>query len=67
MTANWNDPRIDRFAWQTRRHFLKDSVGGIGALALASMLGQGATANPVDRAPGVINPMAPQASLCGKG
>ncbi|MFN9984023.1 MAG: DUF1501 domain-containing protein [Pirellula sp.] len=60
MTANWNDPRIERFAWQTRRHFLKDSVGGIGALALASMLGQGASADPVEGAAGVINPMAPR-------
>ncbi len=60
MTANWNDPRIEQIAWQTRRHFLKESVGGLGALALASMLGQGALADPPESPSGVINPLAPR-------
>ena len=60
MTANWNDPRIERMAWQTRRHFLKDSVGGIGAVALASMLGHRASAEPQEATSGVINPLAPR-------
>jgi hypothetical protein len=60
MTTNWNDPRIEQMAWQTRRHFLKDAIGGIGAVALASMLGQNASADPTDANSGVINPLAPR-------
>ena len=60
MTANWNYPRIEHMAWQTRRHFLKDSVGGIGAVALASMQGHRASAEPQEATSGVINPLAPR-------
>ena len=50
-------PQLDRLQHLTRRHFLRDSNAGIGAIALAGLLG-----NNADSAPGVIdNPLAPKA------
>lgn len=50
------DPRIERLALQTRRHFLRDSQLGVGALALTSLLGRDSQA-----ASGAeINPLAPK-------
>ena len=50
-------PQLDRLQHLTRRHFLRDSNAGIGAIALAGLLGNNASA-----APGVIdNPLAPKA------
>src|SRR5919204_6702325 len=48
-------PRLERLRLQTRRHFLKDSALGLGALALSSLLADEAAA-----APGVVNPLAPK-------
>uniref|UniRef100_A0A7C4QTN8 DUF1501 domain-containing protein n=1 Tax=Schlesneria paludicola TaxID=360056 RepID=A0A7C4QTN8_9PLAN len=33
-------PRLEHLQWQTRRHFLQSSGVGLGAIALASMLGE---------------------------
>jgi len=53
------NPYWQQLQARTRRQFLKDSHAGLGALALASLLGQGASAdssapNPAD------NPLAPR-------
>jgi len=56
------DPRIERIAWQTRRHFLRDALGGIGSIALASMLGQRCGADPAEAGSGVVDPLAPRAA-----
>jgi len=37
MKFAWNNPRVEQIAWQTRRHFLRDAVGGLGALGLATL------------------------------
>jgi hypothetical protein len=49
-------PELERLQLQTRRHFLKQMPVGLGALALASLLGESATAAPGE----VINPLAPR-------
>ena len=59
-TMTVTDPRVERLAWRTRRHFLKDSIGGIGAIALASMLGPRFPANSAEPAPGADDPLAPR-------
>lgn len=42
-------PELQRLSHQTRRHFLRDSSAGIGALAFASLLGSdGAAASPAE-------------------
>ena len=60
MTSSWNDPRVDNIAWQTRRHFLKYASGGLGALALTTMLQQENRAETTSTADGVVNPLAPK-------
>ncbi len=50
------NPYLDSLAHTTRRHFLKESAAGVGAIALSSLLGRNAMA-----APGTIaatNPLA---------
>jgi hypothetical protein len=50
------NPYLDSLAHTTRRHFLKESAAGLGAIALSSLLGRNAMA-----APGTIaatNPLA---------
>ncbi|MFM7412554.1 MAG: DUF1501 domain-containing protein, partial [Planctomycetota bacterium] len=54
------DPLLERIAWQTRRHFLKESPGGLGAIALVSMLGPGSGVEATQPAPGVVDPLAPR-------
>ena len=49
------DPRLDQVRHLTRRHFLRQSQAGIGAVALASLLGREGRAD----AP-VLNPLAPR-------
>ena len=56
------DPRIERIAWRTRRHFLRDSLGGIGSIALASMLGRSSGADPAEAGSRVVDPLAPRAA-----
>lgn len=65
MQPTSNDPRVEQIAWQTRRHFLKAATGGLGAVALTSLLQQesaacstGATLASDD---GVIKPLAVRA------
>ena len=48
--------RFQQARAQTRRQFLKDSHAGLGALALASLLGEGKAASPTAAA----NPLAPR-------
>ena len=60
MSEPWHDPRIERLAWQTRRHFLKDSFGGIGAIALTSLLGHGAVADRPEAAASITTPLTPR-------
>ena len=43
---------------QTRRQFFKDSVTGLGTIALASLLNEGRTAEPE---PNSVNPLRPKA------
>lgn len=38
MKLETYDPLVERIAWQTRRHFLQQASGGLGAVALASLL-----------------------------
>ena len=49
-------PRWEQLHLQTRRHFLKDSSLGLGALALSSLVTSEITAAPED----VVNPLAPR-------
>ncbi|QDV35887.1 DUF1501 domain-containing protein [Tautonia plasticadhaerens] len=51
------DPRTERLQHTTRRHFLKEMPVGLGAVALASMLGEGARG--ADRA-SLDAPLAPK-------
>ena len=52
-------PRIELLQAATRRHFLKDSAAGLGAVALAALLGDAAPADAA--APeGQVNPLAPK-------
>ena len=60
MSDTWNDPRVEHLAWRTRRHFLHHSAGGIGAIALASLLGEGAAADPGAATSDVVDPLAPR-------
>lgn len=52
------DPRLERLAQVTRRHFLRDAQLGVGGLALSSLLARDGEAAP-DAS--VINPLAPHA------
>ncbi len=49
-------PDSERLQLITRRHFLKSCQAGLGATALASLLGPEAAAAP----PGPVNPFAPK-------
>jgi hypothetical protein len=52
-------PRFERLQHLTRRHFLKESQGGLGAIALTSLLARDA---PADAAPSRSeDPLAPRA------
>ena len=56
-------PKLEILQAMTRRHFFKHSQAGLGAIALASMLGKDAPAGPV----AAVNPLAPKKSpLDGK-
>jgi len=48
------NPYLDSLAHTTRRHFLKESAAGLGAIALSAMLGRNAMAAPAMAA----NPLA---------
>jgi hypothetical protein len=50
-------PQLQNLQHLTRRHFLKQSQLGLGAIALSSLLSEGASAAPQDDA---INPLAPK-------
>src|SRR5262245_33302740 len=50
------DPRIEQLAGRTRRHFLRDSGLGVGALALSQLLA-GESRADVDS---TVNPLAPR-------
>ena len=47
-------PRLEQLHLQTRRHFLRDSSLGLGALALSSLAAGESTAAPED----IVNPLA---------
>jgi hypothetical protein len=49
-------PQLERLHLQTRRHFLKDSSLGLGAVALSSLMPEQGAAAPES----VINPLAPK-------
>ena len=49
-------PRLEQLHLQTRRHFLRDSSLGLGALALSSLAAGESTAAPED----IVNPLAPR-------
>lgn len=53
------DPLLEQARAITRRHFLKQSQTGLGAIALASLLGEGGHAAPAAR--NANNPLAPRA------
>lgn len=55
-------PHFERLELQTRRHFLKQSQLGLGAMALSSLLARDLPAAPDAVAPagGEINPLAPK-------
>ncbi|MBL8889927.1 MAG: DUF1501 domain-containing protein [Planctomycetaceae bacterium] len=62
-----NDPRLEQIAWQTRRHFLKAATGGLGAVALTSLLQRENQASADSSAPSrnddprdPVNPLAPR-------
>jgi hypothetical protein len=40
MSDSARNPHLDRLAWQTRRHFLRHSSAGLGAIGLAGLLQQ---------------------------
>jgi len=50
-------PQLQNLQHLTRRHFLKQNQLGLGAIALSSLLGEGASAAPQDEA---INPLTPK-------
>jgi hypothetical protein len=50
------NPYLDSLAHTTRRHFLKESAAGVGAIALSSLLGRNAMAAPGSIA--ATNPLA---------
>src|SRR5262245_11649299 len=53
------DPRFERLRHLTRRHFIKESQTGLGAIAFGSLLAKDA---PADTSlAGVVNPLAPKA------
>ena len=56
------NPYIERLRFITRRHFLNQSVGGIGALAFSTLLAQSqGRAAEAPRAPGEVpNPLTPR-------
>ena len=49
-------PKFELMQTATRRHFLKDSALGLGAVALASLAGDSAPAAPAKP----VNPLAPK-------
>lgn len=49
-------PRLELLQTATRRHFLKESAIGLGGIALASMLGDRATAAPAK----IVDPLTPK-------
>lgn len=65
MQPTSNDARVEQIAWQTRRHFLKAATGGLGAVALTSLLQQESAACSAGAAlatdDGVVNPLAVRA------
>ena len=50
------NPYIASLQHTTRRHFLKDSAAGLGAIALSALLGRNAMAVPTGQA--AVNPLA---------
>ena len=40
MSDSANNPYFDRLAWQTRRHFLRQSSAGLGAIGFSALLQQ---------------------------
>src|SRR4029079_2743510 len=50
-------PALSRLQHVTRRHFLRDSAVGLGAVGLASLMSREVTASPAAQA----NPLAPKA------
>ncbi|MEQ8787129.1 MAG: DUF1501 domain-containing protein [Pirellulaceae bacterium] len=50
------NPQYKSLQHQSRRYFLRDSAIGLGGIALASLLGEGANADDQ----GVVNPLAPR-------
>ena len=60
MNQSGTNPRLERIAWQTRRHFLQQAAGGLGAVALTSML-QSESRGETTPSDGVINPLSPKA------
>ncbi len=57
MSDSANNPHFDRLAWQTRRHFLRQSSAGLGAIGLAGLLQQEGRGASVGRDE-VPNPLA---------
>ena len=55
-------PQLENLHLQTRRHFLKTSQTGLGALALSSLLANGASAAPSPDTSSVVNPLSPKKS-----
>ncbi|MBI5756960.1 MAG: DUF1501 domain-containing protein [Planctomycetales bacterium] len=55
-------PQLENLHVQTRRHFLKSSQTGLGALALSSLLANGASAAPAPDTSSVVNPLSPKKS-----
>ncbi|WP_435008219.1 DUF1501 domain-containing protein [Tundrisphaera lichenicola] len=54
------NPRIERVRNLTRRHFFRESQGGLGAIALASLLSKDAPAADISASSSVVNPLAPK-------
>src|ERR1700754_3751371 len=55
------EPRLERLQNLTRRHFLKESQVGLGAIALGSLLARDAPAAATGTGPtGVVDPLAPK-------
>lgn len=57
MSDSAYNPHFDRLAWQTRRHFLRQSSAGLGAIGLSALLQQESRAGSVPRDE-VPNPLA---------
>lgn len=57
MSDSAHNPHFDRLAWQTRRHFLRQSSAGLGAIGLAGLLQQEGRGASVGRDE-VPNPLA---------